>query len=148
MPFALEQLSQGISIAGTEIDPQQQAAGTVYTGGVDMEHFQRVLFVLMVGNVGAGGTVNAQLQSSSASNFSAGPNNIAGTAITQVAANNKIATVEVRSDQLTPGDRYVRLQVTVGTNAVYIAALALGGEAEHKPASKQDIAAVAQRLVL
>jgi hypothetical protein len=148
MPFALEQLSQGISIAAAEIDPQQQATGTVYTGGVDMQRFQRVLFVLMVGNVGAAGTVNAQLQSSSKPDFSAGPNTIATTAITQIAVSNRIATIEVRADQLTPGDRYVRLQVTVGTNAVYLAALALAAEAVYKPGAKQDIAAVAQRLVL
>jgi len=42
----------------------------------------------------------------------------------------------------------VRLSVTVGTNAVLISAIALGGEAIEKPASANDIAAVAQRLVL
>ena len=51
-------------------------------------------------------------------------------------------------DQVPAGARYARLSVTVGTNAVLIAALAIGGEAALKPASANDVAAVAQRVVV
>jgi hypothetical protein len=141
-----EQLSQALCLAGTEIDPVSQGAGTVLTGGVDLSKFKRVLFVLQVGSVGGAGTVDAKLQQSSA--LASGYADIAGSNITQVTASNKIVTLEIRSDQLTGSNRYVRLSVTVGTNAVLISAVALGGEAVEKPASANDIAAVAQRLVM
>jgi hypothetical protein len=145
MPFALEQLSQALSIQD-KIDPVSQAAGTVNGNAVDMSKFQRVMAVVQVGSVGASGTVTAQLQSCSASSFASGVNNVTAVSTT-VNANNKVLTLECRADQLTPGDRYVRVQVVVGTNAVLISAVVLGGEAEYKPASRQDIAAVVQRLV-
>ena len=141
-----EQLSQALSIAGAEIDPVSQAAATVTSGAVDMAKFHRALFVLMVGSVGDAGTVDAKLQQSA--NGSSSWTDVAGSSITQVAASNKIVTLELRYDQLTPGQHYVRLSVTVGTNAVLITALPLGGEAIQKPGSANDVAAVAQRLVM
>ena len=141
-----EQLSQALSIAGTEIDPVSQAVGTVTTGAVDLSKFHRTIFALMVGSVGAAGTVDAKLQQSATG--SGGWTDVAGSNITQVTANNKIVTLEIRYDQLTAGQRYVRLSITVGVNAVLIAALPIGGEAVEKPASSNDVAAVAQRLVM
>jgi hypothetical protein len=142
MPFALEQLSEGLSVPAAELDPVSQAAGAVTTGGVDMSRFQRVMFLLMVGSVGASGTVDAKLQDSNDNSTFADLS--PGVSITQVTASNKIVTVEIRADQCR---RYVRLSVTVGTNAVLIAAVPLAGEAVYKPAKAKDIAAVAQRKV-
>jgi hypothetical protein len=141
-----EQLSQALSIAGTEIDPVSQAAGTVTTGAVDMSKFHRILCVLMVGNVGGAGTVDAKLQQSATG--AGGWTDVAGSNITTVTVSNKVVTLEIRYDQLAAGQRYVRLSITVGVNAVLIAALAIGGEAVEKPASANDVAAVAQRLVM
>ena len=141
-----EQLSQALSIAAAEIDPVSQAAGTVTGGAVDQSKFHRSLFVLMVGSVGGGGTVDAKLQQSATG--SGGWTDVTGSNITQVTAGNKIVTLEIRPEQLTAGQRYVRLSVTVAVNAVLIAALALGGEAVQKPASVNDVAAVIQRLVM
>jgi hypothetical protein len=140
------QLSQALSLAGTEIDPVSQGVGTVTSGGVDLSKFKRVLFVLQVGAVGGAGTVDAKLQQSAA--VSSGYADIANSNITQVTTANQIVTLEIRSDQLSAGKRYARLSVTVGGNAVLIAALVLGGEAVEKPASANDITAVAQRLVM
>src|SRR5437868_5207660 len=111
-----EQLSQALSIAGTEIDPVSQTAATVTTGSVDMSKFHRAIFVVMVGSVGAAGTVDAKLQESNASNFGSGVSDIGGSSITQVTVSNKIVTLEMRADQMTK--RYARLSLTVGTNAV------------------------------
>ena len=141
-----EQLSQALSLAGTEIDPVSQAVGTVTSGGVDLSKFKRVLFLLQVGAVGGAGTVDAKLQQSAT--LASGYADIASSNITQVTTANQIVTLEIRSDQLSAGKRYARLSVTVGGNAVLIAALALGGEAVEKPASANDVTAVTQRLVL
>ncbi len=141
-----EQLSQALSLAGTEIDPVSQAVATVTSGGVDMQKFKRVLFILQVGSVGGAGTVDAKLQQSNV--LGSGYADIAASNITQVTASNKIVTLEIRSDQLTGSNRYVRLSITVGGNAVLIGAVALGGEATEKPASANDVAAATQRLVM
>jgi hypothetical protein len=141
-----EQLSQALSLAGTELDPVSQGVATVTSGGVDLQKFKRVLFILQVGSVGGAGTVDAKLQQSS--QLGSGYADITGSNITQVTTSNKIVTLEIRSDQLTGSNRYVRLSVTVAGNAVLISAVALGGEAVEKPASANDVTAVTQRLVL
>jgi hypothetical protein len=141
-----EQLSQSLSFAGTELDPVSQGVATVNTGGVDMTKFERVLFVIMVGAVGGAGTVDAKLRSSATVNGTYA--DISGASITQITASNKIATLEIKSTQMPSGQPFCRMDVTVGGNAVLIAALAVGGEAHQKPASAQDIAAVTQRKVV
>src|SRR5262249_8976932 len=143
-----EQLSQALSIAGTEIDPVAQAAGTVTTGGVDMSKFHRAIFVVMVGSVGAAGTVDAKLQTSPVSNFASGVADVAGSNITQVTAGNKVVTLEVRADPVPARARYARPSAPVGVNAFFLAALAIGGEAAMKPGNANDVTAVAQRVVV
>jgi hypothetical protein len=71
--------------------------------------------------------------------------------ITQLAAaggNNRLATLEARAGQLSPGRRYLRARVVVGTAATTLACLPIGSPADYKPASQNDIAAVAQRSVV
>ncbi len=142
-----EQLSQELSVAD-KIDPASQAAGTYNTTGVDMQKFHRVMYEIQIGSVGGAGTVDAKLQSATDSGFTT-PHNL--TAITQVTAGNKRVTIKISDEaveQNNHGDRYVRLQVTIGTNAVVFGATGFGGVAAQDPANAQDIAAVAQRLVI
>ena len=143
-----EQLTQALSIAAAPVHPQSVAVGTADTGGVDLSKFRRVLFVLDVGVFGASATVDMKLQESTDnSTFT----DIAGGAITQLAAaggNNRLATLEIRAGQLSAGKRYVRARVTVATAATTLTCLALGGEAVDKPGTPNDVAAVAQRLVV
>ena len=143
-----EQLTQALAIAGAPIHPQSVGVGTADTGGLDMSKFRRALFVLDVGAFGSSATVDMKLQESTDnSSFT----DLAGTgvAITQLVAaggNNRLATLEVRADQLTK--RYVRARVTVGTAATLLQCLALGGEAIAKPGNVNDLGAVAQRSVV
>jgi hypothetical protein len=145
-----EQMSQGLSIAAAPVHPQSVSAGTADTGGIDMQHFRRALFILDVGTFGSGATVDLKLQES-ADNSSFTDLAGTGVAITQLVAaggNNRLATLEARAGQLSAGKRYLRARVTVGTAATTLACLALGGEAVNKPGSAQDITAVAQRSVV
>lgn len=139
-----EQLSQALAL-GTPIHPVSQGVGTADSGGLDVQKFRRAMFVVNVGAVGAGGTVDAKLQES-ADNSTFTDLSGTGVSITQITTSNKVATLEVRAGQLTK--RYVRCRVTVGGNAVLIAVNALGGEAVVKPGSQNDAAAVAQRQVV
>ncbi len=148
-----EQLTQALSIQG-KIDPAQQAVSTVtLSAGVDMQKFRRATFILDVGVFGASATVDMKLVEDTNSNLSTATDVAADTSLTNVAitqllaagGNNRLATLEIRADQV--AKRYVGVKVTVGTAATYLSVIGLGGEAVEKPGSLNDINAVAQRLV-
>jgi hypothetical protein len=146
MPFALEQLTQGLSVLGV-LHSQSLAAGTDNSiTNIDFSRFQRILWILDVGVLGASATVDLKLQHSATSGGTY--TDITGTAITQITTNNHVVTIELRADQMPSNDRYIRHNLVVGVAASQLAVIVLGGEAEWKPGKSQDIAAVAQRLVL
>jgi hypothetical protein len=141
-----EQMTQGLSVLG-KIDPVSQGAGTTTPiTDVDGSKFRRLMFVLQIGAVGAAGTVDAKLRESKTSGGAY--QDITGAAITQVTVSNKVVTIEVRPEQLDAGYQFVQLSLTIGTNAVLVGGVCLGGEAVEKPGKAQDIAAVGQRLVV
>lgn len=140
-----EQLSQGVVPAAAPIHPAATAVGTADTGGIDLLKFRRAYFVLQVGGVGAGATVDAKLQES-ADNVSFA--DISSTSLTQIVAANKIATLEIRAGQVSSGQRYVRCHVTVGVGTVTLGCVPYGGEAVHKPGSDAKHASVTQQLVV
>jgi hypothetical protein len=146
------ELTERLSVADY-LAPANTAASSVNTTGIDMSLFKRLLYEIQIGAITGAGTLSAQLQSCSAANFASGVHNIAGSSITQVtnANPNSIVTIEMRSDEVTtlnPADRYVRLSVTIGTNAVVFGATGYGSDAEHLPANAHDINTVTQRLVV
>ena len=138
-----ELLTQALHI-DTPVHPASTAVGTADTGGIDLQKFKRATFVLNVGSVGAAGTVDCKLQESTDNiTFT----DLAGlnVAITQITVSNRVATLEVRADQITK--RYVRARTTIGGNAVVICVNAIGADASHKPEGADD-ASVAQRQVV
>jgi hypothetical protein len=143
-----ERLTQALSIAAAPIQPQtlNNSSASTGNGGVDMQKFRRVLFVVVTGTVTGGGSLSAKLQESA--DGSTSWTDIGGAALTAITASNKAASLEMRADQMTK--RYVRATLTeTGSQNVVCACVALGGEAVEKPGSAQDVAAsVAQRLVL
>jgi hypothetical protein len=150
MPFALEQLTQGLSVAA-QISPQNLTQNTsVNSGnGIDMSKFRRAMAVIQVG--AGGGNITAKLQAATTSGgaFS----DVAGSTITAITTTNKQATIEVRDDELQTlvgaGYQWLRLVITENNvAATQVSGLLLGGEGDWKPASKQDPASVVQRLVV
>jgi hypothetical protein len=149
MPFALEQLTQVLAIAD-KLDPASESAGTVNSTGIDASKFRRILYEVQIGNVTATGTLTLSLQSAAASNF-ATPHTITGSALPAQSTSNTRATLEVMADtiaQQNPGDRYVRLVAVVANAAIIYGATGWGGEAAEKPASNNNIAAVAAQVSL
>jgi len=144
-----EQMTQGLAIVGLT-PPQSLSPGTDTTiTNIDMSKYRRLLVIIEVGAFGASATVDAKLRESKTSGGTY--QDISGAAITQLTAaggNNKIATIELRAGQLDPGYQFVQLSLTVGTAATQVAAIALGGEAEHKPGNAGNIAGVKQQVVL
>ena len=148
MPFALEQLTQGLSLADA-INTQSVTNTSVTSAGIDMTKFRRAMYEIQCGSLGVAGNVNGNLQSSAQANFNVA-HNIASSNITQITQNNARVTIEIRDDQIQAGDRYLRLRLVGGGNAVTVGATGWGSEAEQKPAKANDLGSnyVVQRLVL
>jgi hypothetical protein len=145
MPFALEQMTQGLSIAAQIIPATLNNSSANSGAGVDMKLFRRLLAVVGIGS--NSGSLVAKLQGASSSGGSF--TDITGAAATAVTAGSKVVTIEVRDDQVGDAQRFVRLLLTEGNSANCVCgAVVLGGEAAGKPAKANDIAAVTQRLVV
>ncbi len=142
-----EKMTERLAILG-KLDPVSQGAGTTQPiTNIDMSKVKRLLFILDVGVFGASGTVDFKLRESKTSGGTY--QDITNKAITQLAAaggNNRIATVEVRADELDPGYQFVQCSLTIGTAASQVSILCLGSDAENSPASLQNIAEVAQQV--
>lgn len=141
-----EQIKEAVSIPIQGLDPVSQGVATVVTTGVSLKHFNRLMFELRVGDVGAAGTVDAKLRESDA--VAGVYSDVVGGAITQIILSNKIATLEMRSDQLSANKAFVLLSVTVAGNAVLISATGFGFEPRFHPTTSNDDTDVIQRLVV
>ena len=136
-----ETLTQRLALMNG-VAPQVLNNATLNTDGIDMQKSGKAFFVLSLGAVTAGGSISAWLQES-ADNSTWTPNGQAGAFSNSGGANvsqtglttaNQETTFEVRTDQLTTGKRYVRLQIkeTAGFN-VNVAVVSFGDEGNHKP---------------
>lgn len=140
-----QNLTEELSIAATPLLPVSQGAATVLTGAIDMGKFNRAMFVLSVGVVGGGGTVDAKL--TQAKTVGGAYIDVPSSAITQIVAGGQIVTIEVNARDLNSGYEFVKLSVTIAVANCVISAIGIGGEARYKPAQSNDDAAVTQRLV-
>jgi hypothetical protein len=141
-----ENLSQQLAVVSC-IDPDAYGAGAVNGDAVDLSKFNRVLFVVMVGDLGTNATVDYKLQGSP--DGSTGWTDLAGKAITQLTQagtdSDKQALVEITAEELhgySGTYRYVRDVLTVGTAASDCGAVALAGVPRFHPASDDDLASV------
>lgn len=141
-----ETLSQSLAIADV-LNYQTVTNATVNTLGIDMSKFTRAIWYVITPSLGAAGTFNCFIQTCLNSNFNAGVHNIANGAIAQLLTastpgNNAITTLEISSQAVTnanPGDKFARLQMIGGGNALTVAAVGLGGQAIQKPASQYNL---------
>jgi hypothetical protein len=142
-----ETLTQRLGI-GAPVSPQTINNTSKLAGGIDMSVFHRAIFVVEIGAVTAGGSINLQLVEDTAvglgSNTNLGGSN---TSITGLTTANKQYTLEARADQLTK--RYLGLKITeTGSQNVTVSVIALGDEAAHKPGNAQnDSSVVTQNVV-
>lgn len=140
-------ISEQLGVLAT-IDPVSQGAGTVTTGWVQANAFERFMALVQTGVLGTAATVDAKLQQASDSSGT-GVKDVTGKAITQIvkaSGDNKQALINLRADELDTngGFDYFRLSITVGTAASIVGAAILGGHAKNEPASDSNQAAVVQ----
>jgi hypothetical protein len=143
-----EQLTQALAIPAAVLPPVNRANNaTAYTvGPVDMSKYKRVMALVKCGVLTGSANVQAYFQTCSVSNGTFA--NISGGNTVTLSTNNQTATLELRSDQITAGDRYLQLAVLVNANSAFCDALILGGEAAYKPANAGDVGSNLTRVVL
>jgi hypothetical protein len=136
-----EQLTQALGFC-TEVDPQVINDTSKTAGGIDMSKFKRALFVVNVGAVTGGGSLNFQLVEDTQASL-ATATNLAGNSVSQTGFTtaNKLVSFEARADQMTK--RYLGLKVTeTGVQNVNVCVIGFGGEAIEKPGNANNAASV------
>lgn len=124
------------------LDPDSYSADTYYTDAVDMRYWERVAFIVNVGDMASSATVDFSVVEGTTTSPTTA---ITGKSITQLTQagtdNDKQAVIEVRAEEMDPANRYLRGKVTVGTGACDVSVVAVA-EGWHKPAYDYDLASV------
>src|SRR5688572_3095926 len=122
------QPSERAAVVGT-IDPQTVANTEQLTDAVDMSKWHEVMFVFMLGNMAAE-TIDCEVRESDASGGTY--TTLSGKAATQLAAHasnndNKQVVINVKSNELSTGKRYIKGRlITGGATGGPAACVALG----------------------
>jgi hypothetical protein len=126
------------------IDPDAYTAATYLTGAIDMSKWNRVVFIVMAGDLGSSATVDFKVTEASTSGGSY--SDISGKAITQLTQagtdDNKQALVEVLASELGSGKQFIKGSFTVGTATSDGGVIALGFHPRFGPAGDFDLTAV------
>lgn len=145
-------VSEGADIIAT-IDPDAYSANTYTSDVFDMSKYERVIAIVMAGDLGSSATLDAKLQHGAASNLS-DAEDITGKAITQLTQagtdSDKQAVIELRPDEMKGAalsfksgtTRYARLSMTVGVAASDCGAIVLGFGRRQGVGSDNDLASV------
>lgn len=109
-------LSELVSVVGT-VDPDAITAGTHNTDVIDMSVHRRVMFVVAVGDLGSSATADFKVLECATSGGTY--TLLTGKSITQLTQagtdSDKQAIVNVSSEELTAGYRYIKGSLRVGT---------------------------------
>lgn len=129
------------------IDPDLNTAGTVTTGWIDAAAFARYMAIVTVGTLGSSATVDAKLEQATDASGT-GAKDVTGKAITQLtdagSDSDKQVIINLDASELDIANDFshFRLSMTVATASSDSAALVLGMDARHGPASDYDLASV------
>lgn len=138
-------LSEQVGVVAT-IDPDAYTAAAYTTDVIDMSHLDRVLFIVMAGDLGASATLDFLVKGDTASGGSF-TTTITGKSITQLTQagsdSDKQALLEVTGDEvLAQGFRYIRGTMTVGTATSDCGVVAIGGHRRYMPMTDHDLDSV------
>lgn len=139
----MEFMSQRNAVVAT-VDPDAATAAAYSTDGVDMDVFGQCMFIVMVGEMQSGSTVDFAVQrSTDNSTYVAMSPAKAITQLTQAGSDDdKQAVVNVDAAELGDGYRYVKGVLTVGTAASDVAVAAVANDCRFKPATDYDLSSV------
>lgn len=136
-------LSEQLAVCAT-VDPEAQSASAVATDVIDMQKFDRVLFIVLVGEMTTNGTVDFVVKSDSASGGSYATTEASITQLTEAGSDSdKQVLVEVRAiDVAANGNRYIKGTLTTATAASDVAVVAIGTPRFGSPVTSIDLATV------
>lgn len=138
--------SDRVAVVG-RIDPDAYSASTVTSGWISMTKWDRLLAIIMAGDLGASATLDAKLRQATDSSGT-GAKDISGKAITQLTQagtdSDKQALINLRAEELdvNNGFNHVQLSMTIGTAASDAGAIILGLDPRYPPAVDSDAASV------
>lgn len=138
--------SDRVAIGGV-VDPDANAAAAYTTDWLDMREYQQAMGICLVGTLGTSATVDFKLQQATSSG-GAGAKDISGKSATQLtdagSDSDKQVVINVNADDLdiAGGFTHVAAVMTVATATSDCAALILGLDPRHGPASANDLASV------
>jgi hypothetical protein len=136
----MQKFSDEWAIVAT-IDPDAGTAGTYLSDEIDMSKYTQLAAIVMAGTLGASATIDATFQSAPTAGGTYA--DISGKAITQLTKagsdDGKQAVVSLRGDE--GGDRYVKLELVVGTATSDCGAIVLG-RVRYGPATDYDLSTV------
>lgn len=134
-----ETLTQFLSMPAAALPPANYANNaTAYTvGPVSAKYFRRFMGFVNVGVLTGSANVQIYLQGCNTSNGTFANVSNTNQAVLLDAANT-CATVEVRSDQLNSGNKFIQLAVLVNANSAFCSAQLFCGDAHYSPASDYD----------
>ena len=138
-------LSERLAVVAT-VDPMDGATTARSSDYVNMEEFDKLLAIVLVGAIT--GTIDAKLEQATDSSGT-DVKDVTGKAITQVAddEDNGQMLINLRADELDMdnGFTHVRLTVTpTGGTTNLLGAVILAGDPKNYPASNYDLASVAE----
>ncbi len=135
-----ESLTQGLSIQDVLNSAVINATTAYSVKQIDMSTVKRAIYIFQGGANGGGWT--AALVGCATANIAATNVAITGCNSGSITGNNQIATLEVRSDQLTNLNstyRYVRAVVNTTGATTVVGCVGLGGQGIQKPASQYSL---------
>jgi hypothetical protein len=123
----VRKISDKVQIIGV-VDPDAYAASTILTAAIDMADYHSVSAIILAGDIVSTGTIDVKATDSATSGGSYA--DITGKAITQLTEagtdSNKQVILNVRSDELNDGARYVKFSSTLTTAGADYALVVLG----------------------
>ena len=139
-------LSERLAVVAT-VDPDVLTAAAHTTDEIDMQKWERVLFIIQAGTLGSSATLDFVVNGGASSNAGSHSTAITGTAITQLTQagsdSDKQVLVEVSAEQVaSQGLRYIEGVATVGTASSDGAIIVLGLHKDYSTAADYDLATV------
>ena len=125
------------------VDPDVSAAGAHNSTSIDMSKFESATALILMGDLGSSATVDAVVKSGAVDGTFANTV-VTATQATQAGtdASNKQIVLDWRGEDLTTGDRYCRVEVTVAVASCDLAAVIVGHNGRFDPASDNDSSTV------
>lgn len=141
-----EKLSQQLAFIG-QYNPASIAASTVLTAAIDMAKYRRLLVIVQCGVLGASATVDVSVTQAATSggSYTALSPAKAITQLVKASNDNSVALIDVAAEELTAGQRFVKISITVGTAASILGVVVLGSDGRYHPQG-DNLAAVVQTV--